>query len=207
MIERAHRQLKDSLRARLAGPDWPEHLPWVLLGLRAVPKEDSAVSAAELMFGTPLVLPGQLLHTGELPVSEVVKKLRDASPLATRKLTYAQAAAAVPPGLMTAKYVYVRRGGVGPPLAPPYQGPFLVLSSGPQVFRLQIGGREETVSIDRLKPHLGAAPVIPAVPAQRGRPRLNVSATPSTTASTSSNEDASADGRPCGGHESASGVE
>ena len=35
-----HRQLKDSLRARLASTDWPSHLPWVLLGLRAAPKED-----------------------------------------------------------------------------------------------------------------------------------------------------------------------
>jgi transposase InsO family protein len=44
MVERAHRQLKDVLKARLAGPQWPEHLPWALLGLRAAPKEDSAVS-------------------------------------------------------------------------------------------------------------------------------------------------------------------
>ncbi len=44
MVERVHRQLKDSLRARLAGDRWPEHLPWVLLGLRAAPKDDSGVS-------------------------------------------------------------------------------------------------------------------------------------------------------------------
>ncbi len=37
MIERAHRQLKDALRSRLAGEKWVSHLPWVLLGLRAVP--------------------------------------------------------------------------------------------------------------------------------------------------------------------------
>jgi hypothetical protein len=55
MIERTHRQL------RLAGLQWPEHLPWVLLGLRAAPKEESAVSSAELVFGAPLTLPGQLL--------------------------------------------------------------------------------------------------------------------------------------------------
>jgi transposase InsO family protein len=27
MVERSHRQIKDALRARLAGPDWPLHLP------------------------------------------------------------------------------------------------------------------------------------------------------------------------------------
>ncbi len=31
------------LRARLAGSRWPEHLTWVLLGLRTAPKEDSGV--------------------------------------------------------------------------------------------------------------------------------------------------------------------
>jgi transposase InsO family protein len=41
MVERAHRQIKDALRARLAGVEWPQHLPWVLLGLRAAPKEDA----------------------------------------------------------------------------------------------------------------------------------------------------------------------
>jgi hypothetical protein len=51
------------------------------------------------------------------------------------------------------------------------------------LFCLQIGGREETVSVGRLKPHLGSAPVLPAVPAQCGRLRLSVSVTPSATAS------------------------
>ena len=46
-----HRQLKDLLRARLAATDWPQHLPWVLLGLRAAPKGDSSLSSAELVYG------------------------------------------------------------------------------------------------------------------------------------------------------------
>ncbi len=49
MVERAHRQLKDALRAHQAANYWPEHLPWVLLGLRAAPKEDSGVSSAEMV--------------------------------------------------------------------------------------------------------------------------------------------------------------
>ena len=39
VVERFHRQLKDALRARLAAADRPSHLPWVLLGLRSVPKK------------------------------------------------------------------------------------------------------------------------------------------------------------------------
>ena len=32
-VERLHRRLKDALKSRLAGPDWFQHLPLVLLGL------------------------------------------------------------------------------------------------------------------------------------------------------------------------------
>jgi hypothetical protein len=58
MVERTHCQLKDALRAQLEGPRWPEHLPWVLFGLRAAPKEDSDLSSAELVLGMLLTLPG-----------------------------------------------------------------------------------------------------------------------------------------------------
>jgi hypothetical protein len=33
MIERSHRQVKDVLKTRLAGSDWPLRLSWVLLSL------------------------------------------------------------------------------------------------------------------------------------------------------------------------------
>jgi transposase InsO family protein len=41
MVERAHQRLKDTLKARLATADWPDHLPWVLLDINVAPKEDS----------------------------------------------------------------------------------------------------------------------------------------------------------------------
>jgi hypothetical protein len=70
------RQFKNSFRARLAGCDWPRHLPWVLLGLRAVPHEDSAVSAEELVFGALLTLPGPLINTTKLPQSSFMQQLQ-----------------------------------------------------------------------------------------------------------------------------------
>ncbi len=65
-VEHFHRRLKESFQARLAGADWPEHLPWVLLGLRAAPREDSGISAAELVYGSPLSLPGQFLSAATI---------------------------------------------------------------------------------------------------------------------------------------------
>jgi len=110
MVERVHRQIKDALRARGAGPAWHSHLLWVLLGLRATPKEDSAVSSAELVTGTPLVLPGQLLHVPDPPGVDV-------PPPPTRPLSYAAAANTPPAHLARAEHVYVRVGGQQKPLA------------------------------------------------------------------------------------------
>ena len=59
MVERFHRQLKDGLRARCEGKDWLSHLPYVLLGLKAAPKEKADISSADVTFGAPLVLPSQ----------------------------------------------------------------------------------------------------------------------------------------------------
>jgi hypothetical protein len=89
---------------------------------------------------------------------------------ATRPLSYAEAVAKPPPALLQASHVYVRRGGMLPPLSPLYVGPYEVLERTDKCFRLAVGDREETVSIDRLKPHLGAGPFTAVLPAARGRP-------------------------------------
>jgi hypothetical protein len=76
--------------------------------------------------------------------------------------------------------VYIRRGGTLPPFALLYGGPYAVLERGEKVFRLQVGDREEAVSVDRLKPHTGAEPVQLAAQPKLGR--LPGSAASSTTA-------------------------
>jgi hypothetical protein len=44
MVERFHRQLKEALHSHECGTNWAAHLPWVLMGLRAAPKDDSGIS-------------------------------------------------------------------------------------------------------------------------------------------------------------------
>ncbi len=170
MVERTHGQLKAALRARLAGSRWPEHLPWVLLGLRTVPKEDSGVSAAELVYGAALALPVKFFSTAEPPAAEFLEKLQQVEIPATRPLSYAEAVAKPPAALLQASHVYVRRSGTLPPLAPLYVGPYEVLERVDKFLWLAVGGHEETVSIDRLKPHLGVRPFSAALPAAGGRP-------------------------------------
>ncbi len=48
MVERLHRRPKDALRTRGANASWTAELPWVLLGLRSQPREDSNISPAQL---------------------------------------------------------------------------------------------------------------------------------------------------------------
>ena len=89
---------------------WIEHLPWVLLGIRAAPKEDSGVSGAEAVFGGQLVLPGQFLNpagAGSLQLSKAAQENGVGIPLLVR--TYAEAAGGLPSLLEGVDYVYVPR--------------------------------------------------------------------------------------------------
>ena len=171
LVERFHRQLKNALKSRACGVDWADHLPWVMLGIRAAPKEDSAVSAAEMVFGSPLTLPGQILTEEDVPADSTQERANSAEEkFEAASRSYAEVARATPGPLASAELVYVRRGAVSPPLTQCYSGPFKVLERGPKVFRLQVGEREEVVSADRLKPHTGTTPTLPAVPPRRGWP-------------------------------------
>jgi hypothetical protein len=149
----------------------------VLLGMRAVPKEDTAVSSAEMVLRDPLVLLGQL-PAAELPLPPQ-RSYRGANPpVPTRPLHPAQSGLLA--ALATCMSFYVRRGGNLPPLAPLYEGPYAALEQGEKVFWLQVGDREGAVSVDRLKLHIGAELVQLTVPPKRGRPPG--SAASSTTA-------------------------
>jgi hypothetical protein len=144
MVERFHRQLKEALRSRECGINWAAHLPWVLMGLRAAPKDDSGISSAELVYGQELRLPGQptLNETGR-----VLAQLEGAT------------------------HVYVLNGAKSSPLSPPYSGPYVVRRRGPKSFDIFVGGRLETISVDRLNLHRGHAVPVPAAPPVRGRPK------------------------------------
>jgi hypothetical protein len=72
-VKRLHRHLKDALRARAATATWSEELPFVLLGLREQPREDTGLSPAEAVFSAPIVLPNVFLQNNELSVNSIIK--------------------------------------------------------------------------------------------------------------------------------------
>ena len=177
LVERFHRHLKSALCARLRNSNWIDELPWVLLGIRTAPKEDLRASSAEMVYGTPLTVPADLLvpSSASADVSVHLQQLRETVSSLAPSPTSAHGTLPVqlPTDLCSARYVFVRRDCHRRPLQRPYEGPFRVLQPGSKHFKLQIGARTESVSIDRLKAaHLDLSqPVHVAQPPPRGRPR------------------------------------
>ena len=166
MVERFHRQLKAALRARCSGADWLEHLPWVLLGLRAAPKDEAGVSAAEATYGHSLVLPSQLQQPPLAPQAppKKVDTIRVAKENEKKKEV----------GIQEASHVYMWEEAVIGPLDATYCGPYRVLVREPKKLLLETGATRTWVSVDRLKPHTGAAAPTSAQPPPRGRPEKKV---------------------------------
>ena len=154
MIERFHRSLKASLPARAANSDWVSHLPLVLLGLRSVPKEDTGFSVSEAVYGSALTIPGEFLDGPELHSSQFLSKIgKVISGFSVPPPHHVpqQSPAEVPAALATAKFVFVREDANKPSLAPLYHGPYLVLERRNKFFRLQIGNKVDSISIDQKK--------------------------------------------------------
>nr|VZI36818.1 unnamed protein product [Spirometra erinaceieuropaei] len=181
MVERFHRQLKASLRAAADPENWTDHLPLVLLGIRSALKPDLDCSAAELVFGSTVRLPGEMISPTPQGAVE------DPTNLLHRLRQFMRTLSPVPPrssaspsylekDLATCSHVYLRCGRVRRPLEPLYDGPFRVISRGTKNFRIQRGTREEVVSVDRLKAAVPDTPpdepCCPLHPAPSPRPSI-----------------------------------
>lgn len=75
-----HRQLKTAIKCH-GTAKWTKVLPIVLLGMRSAWREDQQASAAELLYGETLRLPGEFLspcqNQGTQNSSEFVQTIRE----------------------------------------------------------------------------------------------------------------------------------
>ena len=156
LVERFHRQLKGSLKARLDGPDWMEELPLVLLGIRSAWKEGPGNTPAEMIFGTSLRLLGQYVPGVEMAqdsqvefVRELFHRMQHLRPTPSRH--HSSPASYVPRNLRTARSVYVWHDAVRWLLQRPYDGPFTVLEAGDKTFLVEKNGQPYRVSVDQTK--------------------------------------------------------
>ena len=155
MVERFHCQLKAALKSHLNPTLWTNSLPLVPLGIRSSLKADIGCTAAELVYGTTLRLPGSYFNpvsTTQLPASYVEQLKETMSSLhATPPHTTSQCPVHVNPDLFSQSHVFLRQDGVRAPLQPPYNGPYPIVTRTKKHFTINVKGKHETVSIDRLK--------------------------------------------------------
>jgi len=188
-VERFHRNLKDALRARLRTENWFDELPWVLLGIRTAPKEDLQTSSAELVYGGPLVVPGEFLSPQEpTALPEFLQKLRQTMsnlhPVPTSH--HGPIASQVPKAVATCEFVFIRKGMLMRTLQRPYEGPFRVIARTDKTVTVLRGTSQDVVTLDRVKPaytetlpratyaqKAGQSPIsnsVPVTTTRKGRP-------------------------------------
>ena len=154
LIERFHRTLKAALTATGSPSFWYDRLPLVMLGIRSSLKSDLGCSAAELVYGSPLRLPGEFFSSGDYPsnitpssyAGRLTTVMRELKPVAPR--TFSTLNIFVPEALQTCSHVSIRVDGIKKALHPPYEGPFRVISRTQKHLKVDKAGRSETISIN-----------------------------------------------------------
>ena len=164
-MEQLHRQLKTALKAQTNPNNWMESLPLVLLGIRTAIKEDIHCTTAELVYGTTLRLPADFFISSDdhatVDISDYVSRLKVIMNQLKATPTCVQASqhTFISKDLSSCTHVFVRQDSVRKPLQRPYNGPYKVLDRCEKYFVLDVKGKQDTVSLDRLKPaHLEVRP-------------------------------------------------
>nr|VZI01907.1 unnamed protein product [Spirometra erinaceieuropaei] len=163
MVERFHRRLKTALRAVEDPGNWSDNPPLAFLGIRAALKSDLGCSAAELVFGTTLRLPGEMITPTSRGADETPDNLvhllrqfmRSLSPVPPRT---PMTESYVQKDLDKCTHVFVRCDRVRQPLESPYEGPFRVLARNAKTFRILRSDKEDVVSVDRVKAAVAEEP-------------------------------------------------
>src|SRR5215472_14727892 len=155
LVERFHRTLKAAIMCH-AEEQWTEALPLVLLGLRTAFKEDLQSSTAELVYGEPLRIPGELLvpATPKVEASTFIQQLRHHMDQLrpTPAARHASPGTFVHKDLRDSTHVFLRRDTIHRALQSPYSGPHLVISRTGKTITIAVRDRQVTVSTDRVKP-------------------------------------------------------
>ena len=165
MVERFHRQLKAAIMSHESPNPWTITLPAVLLGVRSAVKERLGRSAAEMIYGTTVRLPGEFTKQYTVDANTDLENYSDKLRVAMSRLRLC------PPRdtqqnnifqykeIATCTHVFLRRIAIAPPLTAPHDRPYKVVARSGRVMKILMKSKVETVLLDRVKPaHLECEP-------------------------------------------------
>ena len=125
--------------------------------VRTTPKEEINISEAEMVFGQPLVVPGEFSPCYTNPTDSTHINLRAArwaarqfTPCLPTYPTYIDTY--IPKFLQSTDYVFIRQDLVKPTLSPHYRGLYHIVQRSDKAYLLNIHGKQHWVTLDRLKP-------------------------------------------------------
>jgi cleavage and polyadenylation specificity factor subunit 1 len=133
-----------------------EALPLVLLGIRTAFKTHLHAPVAELVYGEPLRIPGELLTPTTDPVdpAHLVTQLRQhmvhLRPVPAAR--HSSPATFVHKELHSCTHVFLRQIALRRAREPPYSGPYQVLSRRQKTMKLLVRSMPVALSTDRVKP-------------------------------------------------------
>ncbi|UYV75534.1 hypothetical protein LAZ67_13000536 [Cordylochernes scorpioides] len=154
-IERFHRTLKTAISSHNY-IRWTERLPSVLLGLRSSIYGSSEVSIAQMVFGKTIRLPGEFFQDSQQTrdrddlIKNLQKGMSSLQPMKSR--INRNSNVFIHKDLQSCSHVFIRKDRVKKPLEPAYEGPFKVLKRTVKYLTVMVKGKEDNVSLDRLKP-------------------------------------------------------
>ena len=153
MVERFHRQLKAAIMAHESPKIWT-----ALLGARSAAKELLSISAAEVIYGTTLRLPGEFTQKYNVDAHTDLDNYSDKLRVAMSRLRLCPPRDTTQKNIFqykeidTCSHVFLQRIAIAPPLTAPYDGLYKVIVRRGRVMKILIKGKVETVSLDRVKP-------------------------------------------------------
>jgi hypothetical protein len=131
LVERLHQTLKAAIMCH-THEQWTEALPLVLLGLRTAYKEDLQSSAAELVYGEPLRVPGEFLVPAAPTIepSIFIQQLRRFMDhlRPTPAARHASPTTFIHKDLKASTNVFLQQDTIRCALEPPYSGPHKVIA-------------------------------------------------------------------------------
>ena len=160
LIERFNKTLKTSLKCHEEPSEWYDQLPWTLLTLPKMLKEDLDFSTPSvLLFGQSVKLPGEFfepvsedtfninLSSFAQSLSHYMQQIPYFAPRRINRAHYVDKALMDP----STTHVFIIIDSHRPPLHAVYKGPFRIIQRHPKYFVVDLQTHIDNISLDTLE--------------------------------------------------------